>query len=131
MKTLSENYKFYTLLHPQEVTADTNHTAVEIEEQEIDGMVVADLGAVTGTTPTLDLKVQTSKDGGTTWDDALVFDQVTAGDKVAAGKLHLNLVTHVRAVSDVGGTTPSFTMSIGLLVEAATGGENVNSTTFA
>jgi hypothetical protein len=131
MNTLSQNYKLISLLHPIAVTADTNHTGVTIEEYENDGMVAVDLGAVTGTTPTLDLKIQVSKDGGTTWEDALTFAQVTSGNKVAAGYVQLNHVTHVRAVSDVGGTTPSFTMSIALLVEAGKGGEDVNSTTFA
>lgn len=130
MHTLNENYKFYSLLHPVAVTASANHMAINVEAQENDAMVLVDVGAVAGTTPTLDLKIQTSEDG-VTYTDALAIAQITAGNGVAAGKLHLNKVKTVRAVSTVAGTTPSFTLGIGLLVEVAEKKDGVNSTELA
>src|SRR5215475_9473584 len=39
---------------------------------------IADVGTVTGTSPTIDIAIQTSPDGGTTWYDVWRFAQITA-----------------------------------------------------
>lgn len=130
MHTLSENYKYLSLLAPVAVTADTNHTGVDVEKYTKDGMVTVNLGAVTGTTPTLDLVIQGSEDGTNYSSTAiLTFGQFTAANKIAAGKVNLNKYKKIRAVSDVGGTTPSFTISIGLLAQSEDGASDLNSVT--
>jgi hypothetical protein len=69
--------------------------------------------AVSGTTPTLDLSLQWSPDGGTTWhvgDPADTFTQITAATNVVkrfAAKSNL-----YRIVYTIGGTTPSFTFGV-------------------
>ena len=58
-----------------------------------------------GTSPTLDVKVQDSDDG-TNWDDLVVFPQITQ-----AGTYRRQVATprrYVRAVLTVGGTSPNF-----------------------
>lgn len=130
MHTLSENYKYLSVLAPVAVTADTNHTGIDIEKYTKDGMVTVNVGAVTGTTPTLDLVIQGSEDGTNYSATAiLTFGQFTTGSKVASGKINLNKYKKIRAVSDVGGTTPSFTLSIGLLAQSEDGASDLNSTT--
>lgn len=68
--------------------------------------------AVSGTTPTLDLKLQWSNDGGQTWADAQPVDsftQITATGN--AVKVFQAKGTWMRLVYTIGGTTPSFTFS--------------------
>lgn len=67
-----------------------------------------------GTTPTLDVKVQHSLDG-TTWFDELTFTQVTTGtsDQIQ----HVNTAStrqlpFVRAALTLGGTTPNFDAAV-------------------
>lgn len=70
----------------------------------------------TGTTPTLDAKIQVS-DNGTTWRDWLFFRQATA-----AGVYHVtgaNPARYRRMVATVGGTTPDFGK---VTIGAVTGG---------
>jgi hypothetical protein len=65
-----------------------------------------------GTTPTLDIKFQDSPDGTTFTDIASgAFTQVTTTD----GKQRLvvnNVARYCRAVVTLGGTTPSYTMTL-------------------
>jgi hypothetical protein len=70
--------------------------------------------AASGTTPTLDVKLQTSKDGSGTglgaWRDVASFAQATGA--ASERKSFSGLDRFVRAVATVGGTTPSFTFSV-------------------
>lgn len=68
--------------------------------------------AASGTTPTLDAKLQESLDGGTTWNDIGAFPQKTGAGvhpktfgPVSAGSL-------LRWSWTIAGTTPSFTFTI-------------------
>lgn len=89
-------------------TATANGPTIEVGEK---GTACLDLAcsAASGTTPTLDVKIQTSKDG-TTWRDVASFAQL-----VAAGserKSFVGLDRFARGVATIGGTTPSFTFSV-------------------
>ncbi len=67
---------------------------------------VAVVTAVSGSTPTLDLKVQES-DNGSTWRDFLALPQITAvGVYRVTGKSNAR---YMRYASTIAGTTPSFT----------------------
>lgn len=77
-------------------------------------MLVAllDVGAASGTSPTLDVVVQGSEDG-TTWETVGTMAQATA-----AGVQRANitkLAKYYRAVATIGGGTPSFTFGVYLL----------------
>lgn len=83
------------------------------------GLIVEQLvGVVSGTTPTLAGKIQTSADGSTGWTDitGATFTSVTASDSFA--KIGFNVrdtLGYIRYVGTIAGTTPSFTMGVALL----------------
>lgn len=83
------------------------------------GLIVEQLvGVVSGTTPTLAGKIQTSADGSTGWADITgeTFTSVTATDSFQ--KIGFDVrETHgyIRYVGTIAGTTPSFTMGVVLL----------------
>jgi hypothetical protein len=64
--------------------------------------------AASGTTPTLDVVIQTSHDG-TTWRTAHTFTQATA---TGTQRASFPVDRFVRATWTVGGTTPSFTFAV-------------------
>lgn len=69
--------------------------------------------AVSGTLPTMDLAIELSPDG-VTWypgQPAITFTQITT--TVKAAKTVVSACPHFRVVWTVGGTTPSFTVTIG------------------
>jgi len=83
------------------------------------GLIIEQLvGVVSGTTPTLAGKIQTSADGSTGWADitGATFTSVTASDSFA--KIGINVretLGYIRYVGTIAGTTPSFTMGVALL----------------
>lgn len=104
---------FLVLRAPASVSADGNGTGVDLAGYEGQIAIHQSVGTPTGTTPTLDSKLQHSSDNSA-WTDVTggVFTQATAA---GAEKLVLNrndLKRYVRHVVDVGGTTPVFPMSV-------------------
>jgi len=83
------------------------------------GLLIEQLvGVVSGTTPTLDGKLQTSADNSTGWTDitGATFTQVTATDsfqKIGVGVR--DTLGYIRYVGTIAGTTPSFTMGVAVL----------------
>jgi len=72
--------------------------------------LLLEVTAASGTTPTLDVVVETSPSGSGSWKQVGAFDQVTA-----AGLQRLpvaGLERYVRVSWTIGGTTPSFTFAI-------------------
>jgi hypothetical protein len=75
--------------------------------------LLVDCPTVTGTTPALDLSVEWSPDGGTTWcvaDAADTFTQITAAKQVAK-RFTVKAPTY-RVKWTIGGASPSFTFSV-------------------
>lgn len=72
--------------------------------------------AASGTTPTLDVVLEDSLDGGTTWTQIGAFAQ-----KTAAGNEAINVTIPfgplVRARWTIAGTTPSFTFAVTALIQ--------------
>ena len=69
--------------------------------------------AQSGTTPTLDIKLQDSFDGGATWQDTgIAIPQITTTLGTFAVRSTLPLGALVRAVCTIGGTTPSYTFAL-------------------
>lgn len=81
------------------------------------GAAYLDITAASGTSPTLDVKIEDSLDGVT------YYTAGTFAQKTGTGKDRLNLpgplTKFARAVSTIAGTTPSFTYSVKLLVADA------------
>jgi hypothetical protein len=67
--------------------------------------------AVTGTTPTMDVRIEESLDGGTNWFTVYDFPRITATGNYSSPKLPLT-GNRVRYVQTISGTTPSFTRAI-------------------
>jgi hypothetical protein len=102
----------------------TGNGATQINYNAIGAYILINMGAVTGTTPTLDAKVQVSMDSGTTWLDlpGAVFPQFTAtGTKMLAIYPGITVAANAavsapmprtwRIMWTIGGTTPSFTIT--------------------
>lgn len=69
--------------------------------------------AVSGTSPTLDIKIQGSDDNST-WKDLVVVPQITA--KTTSRRKIKTSYRYLREARTVGGTTPSFTYTSGLVL---------------
>lgn len=69
------------------------------------------VSAASGTSPTLDVKIEDSVDGGVTWNTVGTFAQ-----KTAAGREVINITTPftdmLRVSWAIAGTTPSFTFAV-------------------
>ena len=102
------------------VTSTTNHTGVDTQGLEGQLALVLDSAAGTGTSPTLDITLQHSDDNSafvnipTASIQGGNFTQVTnAAASRQIRRVNVNdIKRYVRAVSTVGGTTPSFNYSL-------------------
>lgn len=93
-------------------TATGNGAAVEAKKGT--GCFELVVTAASGTTPTLDVVVQTSKDGSGSglgaWRTVATFTQATAATSQRVSSTSLD--RFVRAAATIGGTTPSFSYSV-------------------
>jgi hypothetical protein len=93
-------------------TATNNGTAYTGVGNRREMIVFLNVTAVSGTTPSMTVKMQTSDDGGTTWYD------IPGGAFTAATAATTQLLSFtafgdtVRCVSTISGTTPSFTYAV-------------------
>lgn len=68
-----------------------------------------------GTTPTLDAKIQYSPDGGTTWFDELSFTQVTTGSSNQVVHVDTTVTRQyyqVRSVVTLAGSSPNYNFTV-------------------
>jgi hypothetical protein len=124
---------FKTLVASATYTSDQTGTTIgfELPNDIQDIKFIMNITAASGTSPTLDVMLQTSYDGGTTYVNHSKFAQVTAADirvldiskrmAIAGQEIDANITTgsadanhgplarHCRFNIDVGGTSPSFT----------------------
>jgi hypothetical protein len=91
-------------------TSSTNGAAIELDDVS-DARLDLVITAVSGTTPTLDVAIQTSADGSTGWTTIASFAQQTA-TTTGVHKIFGPCDRYIRYSSTIGGTTPSFTYSI-------------------
>ena len=75
---------------------------------------------VSGTTPTLDIEIQESRDAGTNWVPIYDFPRITATGSYNSPVLTLT-GNRIRYVQTVAGSTPSFTRAINRLQESNPG----------
>ena len=109
------------MVDPAAVTA-TGTLGQSVDLQGFQGRVLLliALGAVTGTTPTLDLKVQDSADNSSFADatTAITLAQLVTASaaKVFALAVDVRSVRrYINLYGTAGGTTPSFTMSVAVV----------------
>lgn len=107
-----------SLFIPAARTTTANGTSIDVLDYMGVAKAILDSALGTGTTPTLDVKIQDSADNSVFADVAgAVFAQVTAAANVLlAIALDMDAVRrYIRAVATIGGTTPSFTFSVHLV----------------
>lgn len=112
-----------TALKAQSITGTVNGPAVDLRPYRGKVVLILNSAAGTGTTPTLDLKVQDSADGSTGWADLLsasevgLFTQVTTTDSLQAVMVDTEYVRgFVRVVTTIGGTSsPTFIAGVSLI----------------
>lgn len=94
-----------------ERNADLDGTSIDVQDYEGVGAFILNSGAGTGTTPTLDCKLQDSADDSSFADvTGATWTQVTdAAALVEVLKINVsNLRRYVKIVGTVGGSTPVF-----------------------
>lgn len=114
LQTIMDMLTLLNLFPSAARTATANGTGVDLQQYSGDVAVVLDSAAGTGTSPTLDVKLQDSADNSTFADiTSATFTQVTG--TAAQQKIVINkdaAKRYVRAVATIGGTSPSFTFSV-------------------
>lgn len=105
-----------TAFHPTAArTATGNGTGIDVQTMDGDLFLVLDSAAGTGTSPTLDIKMQSSDTSGGTYTDiaGATFTQVTGTASQQAITISKDEAKrYIRVVYTVGGTSPSFTFSV-------------------
>lgn len=114
LKTLTKAF-VGSLFAPAARTASANGTGVDLTDYEGELLVILDTAAGTGTSPTLDVKLQESDTLNGTYTDIAgkAFTQVV--NAASQQKLTFDVEkakAFVRAVATIGGTTPSFTFNV-------------------
>lgn len=103
-----------TVLQSSTLTATTNGPAIDVGDR-IGARLTLAVTAASGTTPTLDVKLQTRRDASDTWRDLAGTNIPAFGQKTAVSserKTFIGFDRQIRYVATIGGTTPSFTLSI-------------------
>jgi hypothetical protein len=95
-------------------TATVTSSGVDLKEYTGNVMIVQDVGTVSGTTPTLDGKIQDSADNSAFADvTGYTFTQVTASTSLQSLNVDTRKVRrYIRYVGTIAGTTPSFGMDV-------------------
>lgn len=98
-------------LAPQTITSSTNGSSGDLLAGDGPCFAIQQVGAVSGTSPTLAGKIQESTDG-TTWTDisGATFTSVTASTNTQAINFE-RTKRYVRYVATLSGTSPSFAIA--------------------
>lgn len=104
-------------LAPAARTATVNGSSLDLQGYNGEVMAILDSAAGTGTSPTLDGKIQDSADNSTFADvTGLTFAQVTTAASLQTLRIDPRAVRrYIRQVGVIGGTSPSFNC-VGLFV---------------
>lgn len=115
--TLSKNFLFKNLLVPAAVTATANSGSVDCRGWDR-ALIIFTVGVVSGTSPTMDVKLQDSADNSTFADvTSGTFTQVTATATTPA-LMDIDLTKrnrYIRTVDTIGGSSTP-TINMGLVV---------------
>jgi hypothetical protein len=101
--------------HAAAQTASFNSGSVDLSKYRR-ALFLIDVGAVTGTSPTLDAKLQESTDNATFTDLAgsnVAITTITTGSQTKTLEVRAGQLTkrYARVAFTIGGTTPNFTMA--------------------
>jgi hypothetical protein len=123
MRSVYDAIKAVFSIRPQSATSNVNGSAVDTSGYN-SAAVVLEVGAVSGTNPTLSVKIQESADGSTGWTDVdgAVFTQVTSANNsqiLRVEGLGTSRQRYLRAVATLGGTSPNFTFAVEFLLGRA------------
>ena len=116
--SIAGSSKSKTLLSISTRTSSANGTGLDISTYEGLALVQLANNATSGTTPTLDVKIQDSADNSTFADvSGYSFTQVTAAlSDPSTLEIDLrNVRQYIRAVATIAGTTPSFACAVTLV----------------
>ena len=103
------------LLVPATRTSSANGTGVDMKDYVGRIEVTLDVGAVSGTTPTLDVKVQECDTSGGTYTDiaGATLTQVTTANAIHSIQVDIDAAKQfIRAVATLAGTSPSFACGV-------------------
>lgn len=118
---IQNNAVAYQLFKPQAITTTTTSTYVDMGEGgggQFGTTMEVQRGAVTGTSPTLDVKLTECDTTNGTYSDmsGATFAQLTTsgadGDALGIKTVFTRSKRYVKAVATTGGTNPSFTVSL-------------------
>lgn len=120
---LYKTTKAYRIKAPASETSDADHTGATLDAgAQGEGLLVVDIGAVTGTSPTLNLTVEHSTDGGNNWNTLTDKDgnNVTVPEQTATGLVTIGVPLDgtgpdIRTTSTLGGTSPDFTYGVAIV----------------
>ena len=110
-----EKLQLFSCVATAAVTSTATSAAIDLKEYDGDVSLILTSAAGTGSSPTLDVKVQDSDASGGTYGDlsGAAFTQVT--DSVSMQVITFSkdeAKRYIKIVQTVGGSTPSFTFSI-------------------
>ena len=100
------------------VTATATSSAIDLKEFDGDVLLVLNCAAGTGSSPTLDIKVQDSDETGGTYGDlsGATFTQVTTSASVQTLEVNKDECKRfIKIVQTVGGSSPVFVYGVSLV----------------
>lgn len=106
-----------TLYNASGVAADVTTLPGVLLDYLADGYFAAELIFTnnSGTSPTLDVKIQHRSGGTDTWKDFITFTQATTGsgtEMVHAVHTTMHILPQVRAYINLGGTSPNYDVKV-------------------
>ena len=98
---------------PQTLTASANGSAIDMISADGACFCIQQVGAVSGTSPTLAGKIQESADGSTGWADisGAAFTTVTASTNTQVISFE-RTKRYLRHVATIAGTNPSYAVAV-------------------
>lgn len=114
MKDLAGQISHIALLANSSRSASVNGSGVDISQFQDSLAIIADVKAVSGTTPTADIKIQDSADDSSYADvSGAALTQITTSDSKQTLRLDTRgLRKYIRAVVTLAGTNPVYLVSI-------------------
>ena len=110
-----EKLQLFSCVGTAAVTSTATSAAIDLKEYDGDVSLILTSAAGTGSSPTLDVKVQDSDTDGGTYGDlsGAAFTQVTDSASMQVITFSKDEAKrYIKIVQTVGGSTPSFTFSI-------------------
>lgn len=113
-QNLGDILQVIQVLAPARKTASENGAGIDMQQYVGEVKVILSSSAGGGTSPTLDVKMQDSDDNSTFADiSGAAFTQVAGTASTQAITLNIDAAKrYIRAVTTIGGTSPTFDMAL-------------------